>query len=202
MSPETFVVFLIATLAVNLSPGPSILYVSSVAAANGFQSSAVLGPRDVGRYLFSCPGGGNRTGGVARGIGHCFSDSQILRRHLSRLSGRTFAPEHHRVKQLLLPADSDNVVGFLPSRCSGRPPESKNWYVFHRLSTPVSRSRRNWQTFAGAGPRLGVHCGGWNGQRLDWFSGLERRHLHRACRATLGRTLDWGYVWRWPRVRL
>lgn len=45
MSPETFVVFLIATLAVNLSPGPSILYVSSVAAANGFRAAlfSVLG---------------------------------------------------------------------------------------------------------------------------------------------------------------
>ena len=45
MSPETFVVFLIATLAVNLSPGPSILYVSSVAAASGFRAAlfSVLG---------------------------------------------------------------------------------------------------------------------------------------------------------------
>ena len=45
MSPETFVVLLIATLAVNLSPGPSILYVSSVAAANGFRAAlfSVLG---------------------------------------------------------------------------------------------------------------------------------------------------------------
>lgn len=45
MSPESFVVFLIATLVVNLSPGPSIFYVSSVAAANGFRAAlfSVLG---------------------------------------------------------------------------------------------------------------------------------------------------------------
>ena len=41
MYPEAFFVFLAATLAVNLSPGPSILYVSSVAASNGVKAGII-----------------------------------------------------------------------------------------------------------------------------------------------------------------
>ncbi|MGI9333458.1 MAG: LysE family translocator [Gammaproteobacteria bacterium] len=41
MKSETLILFLAATLAVNLSPGPSILYVSSVAASNGLRAALV-----------------------------------------------------------------------------------------------------------------------------------------------------------------
>ena len=41
MDIETFLLFLAATLAVNLSPGPSILYVSSVAASGGLRAAVV-----------------------------------------------------------------------------------------------------------------------------------------------------------------
>lgn len=45
MNTETLLLFVVATLAVNLSPGPSILYVSSVAAASGVRAGlfSVLG---------------------------------------------------------------------------------------------------------------------------------------------------------------
>ena len=45
MNPESFVLLVIACLAVNLSPGPSVLLVSSVSAARGFRAGifAVLG---------------------------------------------------------------------------------------------------------------------------------------------------------------
>lgn len=45
MNPESFVLLIIACLAVNLSPGPSVLLVSSVSAARGFRAGifAVLG---------------------------------------------------------------------------------------------------------------------------------------------------------------
>ena len=45
MDPETFVLLLAACLAVNLSPGPSIVLVSSISAAQGFRAAlfAVLG---------------------------------------------------------------------------------------------------------------------------------------------------------------
>ncbi|MDH3633747.1 MAG: LysE family translocator [Gammaproteobacteria bacterium] len=45
MNPESFILLIIACLAVNLSPGPSVLLVTSVSAARGFRAGifAVLG---------------------------------------------------------------------------------------------------------------------------------------------------------------
>ena len=41
MNIETFLLFLVATLAVNLTPGPSIMYVSSASIAHGSRAALV-----------------------------------------------------------------------------------------------------------------------------------------------------------------
>ena len=200
MSPESFVVFLIATLVVNLSPGPSIFYVSSVAAANGFRAAlfSVLG-MSVGISFHVLAAATGLAALIAASTTAFLIVKYVGAGYLVYLGG-AFARDPPIFKNLHCLTGSNNFVALLPPRGVGGPPQSQDWYVLPRLSASVSRSRRGGWIYPVTGSWRGVHRGGRDSQRFDWISRLKGRHLHRSCCETMGRALDpwWNSRWAGP----
>ena len=179
MTLNTFLLFLIATLAINLSPGPSILYVLSVAAAGGMRAAlfSVLG-MSVGilaHVLAAATGlaaliaAGSGISGVSRG------EAYFVIQPRGRISGA---------------AQAGDSVGIFQTRCPRRSPESQDRDVFSRLPAAVSRTLGKQWVLTGTGFGVCVHRGWRRSQRGYRFYGGQRHNLGGALGNGVGRALD------------